>query len=65
MKRLLVIVICISLSACATMQRHPVVTTVVTSIVIGSIAASHKDHHNDQDPTRWTIPPTPSPETSK
>jgi hypothetical protein len=55
---ILAAVLCLSLPACATLERHPVLTAVGTAIIVGSIAAS-AEHHHDQQHERQIAPMTP------
>lgn len=52
---ILAAVLCLSLSACATLERHPVLTTVATAVIVGSIAAA-AEHHHDQMHQRQVAP---------
>jgi hypothetical protein len=52
MRTLTLLVVLLSLSACATCERHPLACTVAGAIVVGSIAASYGAHDNRTHDTR-------------
>jgi hypothetical protein len=49
---ILAAVLCLSLSACATLERHPVLTAIGTAIIVGSIAAIAEHHHDQRSASR-------------
>ena len=57
--RALALLALLALSGCATIERHPYATAVVTAVVAGSIAASVQ-HHHDQGRVELQQPPAMS-----
>lgn len=51
----------LSLAGCATLERHPVLTAVGTAIIVGSIAATIEQRH-DQPQFNRTIMPSRGPQ---
>jgi len=43
-------VLCIMLTGCATIQKHPVATGIAVAVIAGSIAASVHHHHSQPVP---------------
>lgn len=51
----------LTLAGCATCERHPIMCTVATAVVVGSIAASLQQHDDQRrlTPSMSTTQPTP------
>lgn len=51
----------LALGACATCERHPIMCTVATAVIAGSIAASLQQHDDQRRsaPSMSTTQPTP------